>query len=136
MYGNIFSQFMENRWKYTYLSHSWILRDFSYGRCITPSILVLLAICFNQPLKKIYINANTFMKKWYFNSKLMKQLKFWKPKVYIIRWCSRINVTWYFWCCYPTWALGMEYQIPGFYEIGFYDFISIFFVIQIDITWM
>ena len=29
MYGNIFSQFMENRWGYPYLSHSWILRDFS-----------------------------------------------------------------------------------------------------------
>ena len=30
MYGNIFSQFMENRWGYPYLSHSWILRDFSF----------------------------------------------------------------------------------------------------------
>ena len=28
MYGNIFLQFMENRWGYPYLSHSWILRDF------------------------------------------------------------------------------------------------------------
>ena len=28
MYGDIFSQFMENRWEYPYLSYSWILRDF------------------------------------------------------------------------------------------------------------
>ena len=27
MYGDIFSQFMKNRWGYPYLSHSWILRD-------------------------------------------------------------------------------------------------------------
>ena len=31
MYGNIFTQFMENRLEYPYLSHSWILRDFSNG---------------------------------------------------------------------------------------------------------
>ena len=30
MSGNIFSQFMESRWGYPYLSHSWILRDFSF----------------------------------------------------------------------------------------------------------
>ena len=26
--GIFFSQFMENRWRYPYLSHSWVLRDF------------------------------------------------------------------------------------------------------------
>ena len=29
MCGNIFFQFIEKRWKYPYLSHSWILRHFS-----------------------------------------------------------------------------------------------------------
>ena len=29
MYGNIFSQFVEKRWKYPYLFHPWILKDFS-----------------------------------------------------------------------------------------------------------
>ena len=29
MNGNVSSQFMENRWEYPYLSHSWILRNFS-----------------------------------------------------------------------------------------------------------
>ena len=29
MYGNIFSWFMENRWEYPHISHSWILKDFS-----------------------------------------------------------------------------------------------------------
>ena len=32
MYGKFFFQFMEKRWEYPYLSHSWILRDFS---CVT-----------------------------------------------------------------------------------------------------
>ena len=31
IYGNIFSQFMGNRWGYPHLSHSWILGDFSCG---------------------------------------------------------------------------------------------------------
>ena len=35
MYENIFSQFTENRWEYLYLSHSWILRDFS---CACPDL--------------------------------------------------------------------------------------------------
>ena len=44
MYGNIFYQFMENRWGYLYLSHSWILRDFSCVFCFKYSKFSLAVI--------------------------------------------------------------------------------------------
>ena len=55
MYENIFSQFMESKWGYPYLSHSWILRDFSCVFDISPLKFCSSPSFSNYELRKIFL---------------------------------------------------------------------------------